>query len=235
MFDNESNLVMFDNESNYYDYLNSLSNKDKIEWVRNIVNTNMDVLAIPIPILRNIAKEIIKNDYISFLDKKMLGNYESTIIYGVIINNLKDINLIKKYLDIYVNYVDNWSSCDILSIKTNDKDKLFNIGIAYTESNKCFVRRVGYKILFGFVKEVNYLNKIFEVIDNNNVNEEEYYVNMMVSWLLCEAFIHNRELTIKYLDNNRLNSFTINKFVSKCRDSFRVSKEDKDMLLKYKK
>ena len=35
--------------------------------------------------------EIMKSDYISFLDKKMLNNYESTIIYGIIINNLKDI------------------------------------------------------------------------------------------------------------------------------------------------
>ena len=226
-------MVWFDNESNYYDYLNSLSNKDKIDWTRNIVNTNMEVLAIPVPVLRNLAKEIMKHDYISFLDKKMLDNYESTIIYGVIINNLKDINLIKKYLDIYVNYVDNCSSCDILSIKTKDLDKLFDLGVSYTKSNKCFVRRVGYKILFGFVKDSEYLDKIFKII--NNHNEKEYYVNMMVAWLLCEAFIHNRELTIKYLDKHMLNDFTINKFVSKCRDSFRVSKMDKDMLLKYRK
>ena len=30
------------------------------------------------------------------------------------------------------------------------------------------------------------------------------------------------------------NKFTINKAISKCRDSFRVSEEDKNLLLKYK-
>jgi 3-methyladenine DNA glycosylase AlkD len=177
----------------------------------------------------------MNNDYISFLDKRMLANYESTIIYGIIINNLKDVKLIKKYLDIYVNYVDNWSSCDVLSIKTNNKEELFNIGVSYTKSDLAFVRRVGYRILFAYVDNVEYLCKIFNIIDECNGDETEYYVNMMVAWLLCEAFIKNRELTIKYLDSNRLNEFTVNKFVSKCRDSFRVSKLDKDMLIKYKK
>lgn len=228
-------MEWFSNEYDFYNHLNTLSKKDKIEWTRNIVNTNMEVLAIPIPILRKLTKEIMKSDYISFLDKKMLNNYESTIIYGIIINNLKDIKLINKYLDIYVNYVDNWSSCDILSIKTKDIEELFNIGLTYIKSKKTFVRRVGYKILFGFVKDNKYLEKIFKVINDNNDTEDEYYVNMMVSWLLCEAFIHNKDLTIKYLDNNKLNDFTVNKFVSKCRDSLRVSDIDKKMLLKYKR
>ena len=39
----------------------------------------------------------------------------------------------------------------------------------------------------------------------------------------------------KYLNKNKLNKFTINKAISKCRDSYRVTKEDKEMLLQYKK
>ncbi len=58
---------------------------------------------------------------------------------------------------------------------------------------------------------------------------------MVNAWLICECFIKQREATIKFLDTNKLNKFTINKAVQKCRDSHRVSKEDKDMLLKYKK
>lgn len=65
-------------------------------------------------------------------------------------------------------------------------------------------------------------------------NEEHYYVNMVIAWLLCDMFIYNREKTLKYLESHHLNKFTVNKFVSKCRDSFRVSTEDKDLLLKYK-
>ena len=58
---------------------------------------------------------------------------------------------------------------------------------------------------------------------------------MINAWLVCELFIKRREKTLKFLQNNRLNSFTINKAISKCRDSFRVSNADKKMLLDFKK
>ena len=52
---------------------------------------------------------------------------------------------------------------------------------------------------------------------------------------MCELMIKNRNQTLKYLEKHRLNDFTINKTISKCRDSFRVSNEDKELLLKYRK
>lgn len=88
-------------------------------------------------------------------------------------------------------------------------------------------------ILFDFVGNDNYIDKIFELLDSFQA-EEHYYVNMMNAWLLCECFIKRRELTLKYLNHNKLNKFTINKGVQKCRESRRVSAEDKQMLLKFK-
>ena len=46
--------------------------------------------------------------------------------------------------------------------------------------------------------------------------------------------IKQRTMTLAYLNHHNLNKFTINKAVQKCRDSFRVSLEDKEMLLKFK-
>ena len=57
---------------------------------------------------------------------------------------------------------------------------------------------------------------------------------MAIAWLVCELMIYNREKTLKYLEYHNLNKFTINKAISKCRDSYRISKEDKELLLKYK-
>ena len=57
---------------------------------------------------------------------------------------------------------------------------------------------------------------------------------MAVAWLMCELMIKNRNQTLKYLEKHILNDFTINKTIGKCRDSYRVSKEDKEFLLKYR-
>ena len=49
-------------------YLYSIRKEDKIEFTKKTVNTSMTTLGIPTPQLRAIAKEIIKGNYISFLD-----------------------------------------------------------------------------------------------------------------------------------------------------------------------
>ena len=86
--------------------------------------------------------------------------------------------------------------------------------------------------MFNYTKESD-LTAIFRIVDSL-YNEKEYYVNMAVAWLMCEIVIKNREQAFKYLKKHNLNKFTINKTISKCRDSFRVSKEDKEELLKYR-
>ena len=66
-------------------------------------------------------------------------------------------------------------------------------------------------------------------------NEQEYYVNMMASWCLQQCMVIDREKTINYFKNNKTNKFVINKAISKCRDSLRISKDDKEFLLQFKK
>jgi len=219
----------------FNNYLYSLRNEDKMVWSKNILQTNMDVLALKTKDVKDISKEISKGDYISFLDYMPWNYFENTSINGFLISNIKDFNTMRKYLDIYSSKADNWATCDLLSldIKGNE-DNYINLLNKYIKSNKPFVRRIGIVILFNYVKDKNYLKDIFKIL-NSFYDETEYYVNMINAWLICECFIKHRDETIKFLDTNKLNRFTINKAIQKCRDSFRVSKEDKEMLLKYKR
>lgn len=56
---------------------------------------------------------------------------------------------------------------------------------------------------------------------------DKYYVNMGIAWLLCECFIKHREKTLAYLLKSNINTFTFNKTISKIKESYRVSSEDK--------
>lgn len=53
---------------------------------------------------------------------------------------------------------------------------------------------------------------------------------MAEAWLICELYIHYPQVTERYLKNNKLNTFTQNKAISKIRDSYRINKEEKDYL-----
>lgn len=215
-------------------YLEGYENKDKIQWTANLLKTDLPVLAIKTNILKDIAKKIHKGNYLEFLDLNIWEYYENTAINGFLISKIKDFDVMKKYLDIYSAQADNWATCDLLSFNVkNNEDKYFDLVLEYIKSDKPFVRRIGMSILFNFISNINFVDKIFRLLDSFE-KEEHYYVNMMNAWLLCECFVKQREKTLKYLQNNKLNKFTINKAIQKCRESYRVSKEDKELLLKYK-
>lgn len=225
---NNEEINSFDN------YLYSLRREEKIDWTRNIVNTKMDLLAIILPDLKKMAKEIYKGNYISYLELMPHRYFESLITDAFLISLIKDYKIQIKYINKLSKYIDSWSVTDTLkfSIKNNE-DVYLEYAKKLLKSKEPYTRRIGVKILFSFVNLNDYVDQIFSIIDTLK-GEEEYYVNMAVAWLLCELMIKQRDKTINYLKHHNLNKFTINKMISKCRDSYRVSNTDKEMLLKYR-
>lgn len=219
----------------FLNHLLTLKRDDsKCKWERNIVNTNYECLAIFSKELKNIAKEISKGNYISFLESQIFDNLPSITIMGHIITSIENFETMKYYLDKYSSKVDNWSNCDQLKFKiTKDNSSQFlTLVKEYIKSPILFRRRIAIIILFNFIDADN-INQIFKIA-NSLFDEKEYYVNMAVAWLLCECFIKQREQTISYLQHHNLNTFTINKMISKCCDSLRISKEDKEKLKEFK-
>ena len=213
-------------------YIEGIKQEEKIDFTKRIVNTKMEVLGIPIPKLREISKQIAKGNYLSYLDLNNNKYYDNTIINVCLINLIKDFETKRHYLNGL--YIDNWSTCDTLTFKVKgQEEKYWKLSQEYLKSKDLYKRRLGIRILFSYKNNIEYIDKVFKVIDNF-YDEEEYYVNMAIAWLVCELMIYNRDKTLTYLEHHNLNKFTINKAISKCRDSYRVSKEDKKLLLKYK-
>ncbi len=221
----------------FQEYLLSFSKgKEKGQWEQRILNTQMPCIAVPSPDSKRITREIAKGNLLSFLDLWMWHNFTTSAINGGLICKIKDFTLFKKYLLNYVERIDNWASCDLLKFKISEQNKqmFWSLAQEFISSPKTFVRRTGMMILFQFAQKGEYIDEIFAVL-NTFKGESEYYVNMVNAWLISECFIRHRKKTLQFLDNHNLNKFTINKTISKCRDSFRVSAEDKEMLLRYRK
>lgn len=209
--------------------------KQKCEWEKRIINTSLDCIAVSSKTLDQLANQIAKGNFLDFLNLKLRDNYALFSLNGRLICKIKDFDLMKKYLDDYAKHCDNWACCDVIKLPV-DKNKplFFEWAKEYASSALPFVRRIGIRILFGFLNDEKYLPEIFNLL-NNFKNETHYYVNMANAWLICDMFIKHREETLKFLQQGNLNDFTINKAIQKCRDSFRVSREDKQMLLNLKR
>ena len=221
----------------FQSYLLSFSKgPDKSAWEQRIINTQMPCIAVDAKLVAAMVKEIAKGNFMEFLDLQLWDNFTNTSINGSLICEIKDFEVMVSRLKDYASKIDNWASCDLLKfkIKQNNKADYFALSQELIASEKPFVRRLGITILFKMVDDDNYIQRIFDIM-NMFENETEYYVNMVIAWLFAECFIKQREKTLVFLNLHKLNKFTINKGVQKCRDSFRVSAEDKEMLLMYKR
>lgn len=214
----------------------SLKEKDnkKCEWEQKIVCTRLECFGKTSEKAKAVAREIRKGNAISFVQNLKIETHLDSILVSYLISSIKDFDVFEKQLDVFTKTIDNWASCDTLNFSKHNKRKLFELSQKYLTSDKLFVRRVGVRIYFELIKDEKYLADCFHKIDSLK-NENEYYVNMCASWLLCECFIKNRDETLKYFERNKTNSFIINKAISKCRDSFRVVRQDKNLLLKFKR
>lgn len=217
-------------------YLLSFSKGEKsAEFEKRIVNTNLECIAVPSAIVDKIIKEIYKGNFEEFINLWLWNNYTETSIIGKLISKIKNFDTLKKYLTIYANKADNWATCDCLKLKVQDKNKeeFYSYSLELLKSKKPFVKRVGLNIIMKLVNFKEFLPRIFNILNSYKM-EEEYYVNMMVAWIVCECFAKHRNETLEFLKQHNLNKFTINKAISKCHDSFRVSKEDKEMLKSFR-
>ena len=217
-------------------YLESLGNLERAKQENKIINTKQTVLSIHIPELRQIAGEILKGNYFSFLDLNPSKYYEEYLLQAFVISKIKDMKIQQSYLNKYLPQCDSWAHTDSLKFYINKKNEKawWDYSLSLLKSKDTMCRRCAIIIMFKYFVETDYLQEIFNEI-NKLENESEYYVNMAVAWLVCECFIKRRAETLLFFKNNRLNAFTQNKAISKCRDSYRVSKEDKDLLLTFKK
>lgn len=226
-------------------YLLSFSKgEEKGAWEKRIVNTALPAIAVPCGQTEAIVRGIAKGNFLSFLDLGLWENHTNVIINGKLIGKIKDFNELKKRLIIYDQRVDNWAATDCIKFRftAENKEKFYNLALEMLKDNThTFVRRQGLILLLKLTVFPEFIGGILRAADSLE-GETEYYVNMANAWLICECFARAREQTLAYLQCGvngngapRLNAFTINKAISKCRDSFRVSAEDKQALLRFKK
>lgn len=218
------------------EYLKSIAKEDKIEWTKRIFNTESEVLAIPSPILKAIAKEIAKGDFLSYLNLKIYTYEELFTINAYLIVRVKDLDLRKELLFDYLSRSDSWADTDTIKpidLKENG-DWWWELGFQLRNSEETFTRRFGVVLLLLFASDLSRGDYIIDILSSFQ-KEEEYYVNMALAWVTCEMMIKQRDRALKLFERDVLSSFVTNKSISKCRDSFRVSAEDKQLLLQYRK
>lgn len=225
------------NKKEYKELIKYLLSKEKKElksFNSKIINTNQIIIGIDTKTLRDIAKSISKGNIIEFLNNTENTYFEETLIEGFVIGYLKDEKLFREYFYKFIEKIDNWATCDmcISSFKIIKKIDFYNESKELTLKDNEFISRVGIVILLDYYIDENHIEDILKLISKINTNY--YYVNMAISWLISIAFIKFRTNILELLKQRILPVFVQNKAISKIRDSYQVSKKDKELVKEYK-
>ncbi|MCI9297507.1 MAG: DNA alkylation repair protein [Lachnospiraceae bacterium] len=220
------------------------------------------MLGVRLPKIRELAKKIAKAEGREYLDNMLPDEspekqaetkaqdgckeeqedfpyMEELMLYGMVIGSMKErLEILFPYIKRYVDRIDNWSLCDSFcaGLKQTKKqpEAMLEFLQPYLNSDREFDLRFGVVMLMDFYVVPDYIDELLRTFDG--IHHEGYYVKMAIAWALSVCLVKQWEKSFAYMcsPDNHLDEFTYVKTVQKCRESFRLTKEQKELLTKEK-
>ncbi|MCM1569211.1 MAG: DNA alkylation repair protein [Roseburia sp.] len=189
------------------------------------------IIGVRTPELRRMAKELAgREDVEEFLKDLPHAYFEENQLHGFIISGMKDWEDCMERLERFLPYIDNWATCDQTSVKVMKKNlpKALERIKPWLQSEHVYTVRFGIGCLMEF-----YLEDAFQSIYLDwvmAVQNQDYYVKMMVAWYFATALAKQYEAAIPYIEQRRLEEWTHKKTIQKALESYRITREQKEYL-----
>jgi 3-methyladenine DNA glycosylase AlkD len=208
------------------------------EFISSLIpNIKVDtIIGVRVPQIRKLAKSLQNSDETNlFLATLPHKYFESNMLHGVLLSYIRDYDTYIDYLDQFLPYVDNWAVCDIISNKIVSKhlNEFYLKIIEWLHSSDVYEIRFAIRMMMEYFLDNNFKIENLEII--GSINNDDYYVKMMIAWFFATALAKNYDDTYAYLANCHILKWTMNKIVQKARESYRISPENKLEILKLKK
>lgn len=191
-----------------------------------------NILGVRLPILRKLAKELIKKDYKSFLQLKC-KYMEEVMLQGMLIGLIKDKpENVLQYIRAFIPKITNWSICD--SFCCGLKFTKINKQLVWKEIEPLFFSDKEYEVRFALVMSLNYfidddyIDKILKAIEQ--INHNGYYAKMAAAWALSFCYIKFPQKTYEYLKFSALDLEIKGKTIRKICESYKVSHDEKQKI-----
>lgn len=189
------------------------------------------VIGVRVPMLRAYAKKFGKTEEAKqFLEILPHQYYEENNLHGLLIDQMKDYELCIEELIRFLPYINNWATCDILSVKAvkGYLDSYIKNIYQWLESDYTYTIRFGINMLMRYYLEEEFKIEYPEKVAA--IRSEEYYVNMVRAWYFATALAKKYDQVLPFLEEQKMDVWTHNKTIQKAIESYRITLEQKEYL-----
>ena len=123
--------------------------------------------------------------------------------------------------------MDNWATCDLLAskLKKVSVEKKYNYVLSWINSTEMYKVRFAIVVALSYFLGDDFKPEFFEIIEN--INTDEYYINMASAWYFSFALIKQYDKTLDFIKKETLSVWVHNKAIQKAIESFRISPDQK--------
>ncbi len=190
------------------------------------------IRGVRIPVIRDIARKIVKDDWTQILDSEPEG-FEEEMLRGVVIATApvtaeERIALTEDFL----RYVDNWATCDIFcnswKFRKGEEDAVWDYFSGLIDSGDEYRMRVSVIARMSLFDDETHCAMLLEDIAAHD--NPGYYYRMGAAWAVSMVYVRHPDIVVELLRSGRMEVWTHNKSIQKIRESRRVPKETKEEL-----
>jgi len=190
------------------------------------------IIGVRIPVIRNIARSIVEDDWEAFLQDTP-ENFEEEMLRGLVIATApmdtdRRIMLTESHLDI----IDNWSACDSFctswKVPKKDSARIYDYFSALMDSGTEYRMRVSLIMRMDHFLDGDHVDGILD--DIVSYRHEGYYYKMGAAWAISFCYIKFPKVTEERLKDPKMDDWVCNKSIQKIRESYRVPDVCKERL-----
>ncbi len=194
-------------------------------------DTRYQILGIRMPKLRKFARGLAKRPTLVF--EAMPGCYEEVMLLGLTAayrktafsDKLPEIRAVLELMDC-------WAFTDCVAatfqFQEDELPQVWDFALECLGESHPYARRFGLVMMLDHLLKPEYYSQVASAV--SWITDENYYVRMAQAWLLAELGTRDFDRVVSLLQSGCLEIFTHNKTISKLRDSYRITPEQKEML-----
>ena len=237
-FSNDDERLSYRKTINIQEQLYALQDKTYADFQSKLLPTlpRETIIGVRTPHLRKMAKRICKTPAAQeFLQVLPHRYFDENQLHAFILSEKKDFETCLAELVRFLPYVDNWATCDQLSpacFKKHPKELLPCIQ-KWIASKHTYTIRFGICMLMRYFLDENFRPEYLQQVAS--IQSEEYYIRMMQAWFFATALAKQWDAALPYIEQNRLQPWTHNKAIQKAIESYRITREQKELLKTFRK